>query len=236
MIDEPVAPIIPLTPRKGHSPKPKAMTQEGRRAKVQAYLAAGVRNQSELARFIGVHRNTVAADLSWLRDQDKDRITQGDAHQILGETDRVLQDIEQRARDTCATTKDPKVRESLMKLERDTRVQRIELLFKTGAIPRLKDTDEFLVAQEFRSMSSEQLKQRARDLAVKLRMSLREGGEAPGFRGAAASSRYRATAAKLGEGEELDEISLEPLPPEEDVGVDPEVQQGFGTAVESPGD
>ena len=206
------------TPSKHGPPHKNALSQEARRDKLRAYLDCGINNQSELARLLGVHRNTVQTDLKWLRDQDRDRILQGDAHQILGDTDRFLTEVEGKAMELHTTAADPKVRADALKMARDTRLSRVELLFKTGAIPRVDTAQDYVRAQEYRSMSTEQIRERARTMLLKLQYDLQTEDDVLRPRTPGDAARLTKTAADLAAGSAVTalENSYPPPPPEEE--------------------
>lgn len=149
---------------------------ESRRERVRWLKQNGITRITELANQLGVHRNTIGSDIKALESDDRKRITEGDAHQILGETDGTLAMVEEELLATYHSL--PKnaysERMAVMKEVRSTRLSRIKLLFDTGALPRIQNTQDWNVATEYRSMETPQITQRAKKLIAEISRDLGE--------------------------------------------------------------
>jgi hypothetical protein len=154
---------------KKRGPKPKYATED-RREKIRWYRQNGVTKIADLARQIGVHRNTITADLKAIQDDDRRRVSEGDAHQIIGETDGTLAQVEEELMATYHSLPKSacKERMDILKEVRNTRLSRIKLLFDTGALPRIQNTEDWNVATEYRSMETSLLTQRTKKLMAEL--------------------------------------------------------------------
>ncbi len=150
-----------------------------RRAKVVHYQRAGM-NVGQIAKALGVHRNTVSKDLKEIRQEHRTRATEIEAYDELGQHIAFLENVANEAMvDYSAAEAGSSARATFLNTAMKARKAIVDLQTETGLLPKVNPAMARAEVQAVAKMSDSELEKRKEEVLRRLKESQDNGSSEP---------------------------------------------------------